>query len=222
MTSDGADWYDELEEIGPGDPEGDDLVLTPRKVAALATVSNEAVMDSNPQVLDTIGMSMTRAIWLEADNALFTGGGTLAPSGVLNHPPTLQNVSGSVSYENIVRAGGGISAYGGVPTSVSVHPTNYVQLQLATGGDDRPLIQPDANQGGAATVAGYRIWQTPAVGAGTALVAQADQIVVALRSDATVTFSNEVKFAEEATVARVIARIDGGVNDHRGLCTTHT
>jgi HK97 family phage major capsid protein len=37
-----ADWFAELDEIDVGDPAGDDLVLTPKKCAALTTLSNEA------------------------------------------------------------------------------------------------------------------------------------------------------------------------------------
>ena len=41
-------WYDELEPIGEGAPPGDEVVLTPRKVATLVNLSNEAVTDSSP------------------------------------------------------------------------------------------------------------------------------------------------------------------------------
>lgn len=218
-----ADWYAELDEIGPGDPSGEDLVLQPYKCAAVTILSNEVVSDSNPSVLDTVGMAMTRSVALEADKALLTGGGggTIGPVGVMNHGGTvspIQTVAGSVTYANIVTAGGSIQAYGGRPDSVFLNPANYTQLQLAVGADDRPLIQPDASLGGAATIAGFRVYPTPALGSGTALVAQADQIVVAVRSDASVSFSTDAMFSNDATVARVVARIDGGVADANGLC----
>jgi hypothetical protein len=52
-------WYGELDPIAPSGPDGDDLVLTPRKVAALCRLANEAVNDSNPRVLDVVGASMS-------------------------------------------------------------------------------------------------------------------------------------------------------------------
>ena len=171
---------------------------------------------------------MTRAISLEADKALFIGGGTAtSPSGIMNTGGTaspLQNVSisgGTLTYASIVTAAGSISAYGGRPDVLYVNPANMTQLQLATAGDNRPLIQPDASQGAAPTIAGLRVYPTPALGAGTALVAQADQIVMAVRSDATVAFSSDSAFEKDATVARVVARIDGDVADAHGLCTIH-
>src|SRR3954453_8465422 len=55
LTDGTAAWYGELDPIGPGDPTGDDLQLTPQKVAALCTLSNESVSDSNPDVLNAVG-----------------------------------------------------------------------------------------------------------------------------------------------------------------------
>jgi hypothetical protein len=55
--------------------------------------------------------------------------------------------------------------------------------------------------------------------AGQALVAQADQIVVAVRQDASVAVSDAPLFTSDGTVARVIARIDAGVNDLEGLAS---
>lgn len=226
LTSDGgAGWFAELEEIDVGDPVGDDLVLTPHKCAAVTVLSNEVVADSNPSVLDAVGGAMTRAVALAADKALFVGGGTVsAPAGFVNHGGTvspLQTVAGSITYANVVRAGGSIAAYGGRADSLYVNPSDYTTLQLAVGGDDRPLIQPDASQGGAATIAGFRVYPTPALGAGTALVAQASQLVVALRSDASVDFSTDALFEKDATVARVVARVDGDVADPNGVCLIH-
>jgi HK97 family phage major capsid protein len=77
-----ADWYGELEEIVPGDPTGDDLVLTPKKCAALTKLSGEAVSGSMPAVLDVVGAAMTRAVGLEADAAILIGtGGKTADRG---------------------------------------------------------------------------------------------------------------------------------------------
>lgn len=222
LTSDGAaGWYDELDEIGPGDPTGDDLVLTPKKCAALTVISNETVLDSNPSVLASVGDAMTRAVALEADRALFAGGGALAPDGFLND--TSLTASGTtVDYASIVTGAGVVRAAGGAPDVLYLAAADYTALQLATGADDRPLIQPDASQGAAASVAGLRIHPTPALTAGVAVVAQADQIIVAVRSDASVTFSGEAKFTQDATIARVIARVDGGIADANGVVVVGT
>jgi HK97 family phage major capsid protein len=218
VTGDGGvGWYTELEPIGAGDPTGDELVLTPKKCAALTTLSNEAVEDSNPDVLDAVGNSMVRAVALEADRAFFAGTGGEMPQGLLTMTPALPSTIGPVDYPTIVTAAGAVRAAGGQPNVVYLNPADLTTLQLATGADDRPLIQPDATQGLSETIAGLRIFATPAVPAATALVGQADQIVVAVRKDASVAISQDAAFTADGTVARVVMRADCGVNDPDGL-----
>jgi len=89
---------------------------------------------------------------------------------------------------------------------------------LATAADDRPLISGDPTQGAPPVIAGLTIWPTPALPAAQALVAQADQIVVAVRQDASVAVSEHALFTSDGSVARVIARVDVGVADPDGLC----
>jgi HK97 family phage major capsid protein len=60
VTSDGtAKWYGELEDIDDAGPSGDEVVLTPKKVAVLTKLSSEVIDDSSPSVLDTVGTAMT-------------------------------------------------------------------------------------------------------------------------------------------------------------------
>jgi HK97 family phage major capsid protein len=56
------------------------MVLTPQKVAALATLSNETVADSDSNVLDSVGQKMVRSVALAADKAMFNGTGGKQPS----------------------------------------------------------------------------------------------------------------------------------------------
>jgi HK97 family phage major capsid protein len=66
-------------------------------------------------------------------------------------------------------------------------------------------------------VYGLTLWSTPAIAAGTGLVADPVQIVVAVRQDPTVAVSTDALFTSDGQIARVIARIDAGLNDPRGL-----
>src|SRR3954447_25932111 len=89
LTDGTAGWYSELEEITEGAPTGDELVLTPKKVATLAKLSDEVVADSTPSVLDSAGTAMVRAVALEADRAMIAATGGKAPLGLLNLAPAL-------------------------------------------------------------------------------------------------------------------------------------
>ncbi len=219
ITGDGnTGWYAELAPIGPGDPVGDELVLRPYKCAALSTVSNEAVNDSDPSALDAIGSSMLRAIGLAVDRAYFVGTGPSndQPQGILTQALPIHD--GAVDYAGIVTAAGIVRGKGGRPDSLYLNPSDLTALQLAVDGLNRPLIQADPTQGMSETIAGLRIWATPAVPAATALVAEAAQVVVCLRQDATVATSSDASFHTDASLVRVVARTDVGINDVDGLC----
>jgi HK97 family phage major capsid protein len=216
-----TNWYAELEEIGEGCPPGDDMVLTPKKVATLCRISNETVADSNRDVLDSVGQKMVRSVALAADKAMFDGTGGKMPTGLLKVTPALPSVSHAPDYAGIVTGAGLVRAAGGEPNAAYINPVDLTALQLATDGNDRPLIG-TTEDGIGATVAGLTLWPTAAVPAGTAIVAEADQIVVAVREDASVAVSDQFIFSEDGTVVRVIARVDVGVNDPDGLCVIKT
>jgi HK97 family phage major capsid protein len=122
-----------------------------------------------------------------------------------------------VDYRGLVIAAGAIRENGGEPDVAYIAPADYTGLQLALDAMDRPLLQ-GTDQGPAPVVAGLRIYQTPALSAGQALLAQANQIVVGLRQDATLAVSGDAGFENDLTKVRVTARADVGVNDLAGLC----
>jgi HK97 family phage major capsid protein len=139
----------------------------------------------------------------------------MQPIGLLTL--ALPSTVGAVDYAGLVKAPGAIRAEGGKPDVAYMNAVDLTALRLATDGFDRPLIRPDASQWVSETIAGLAVYATPAVPAGTALVAQAGQIVVAVREDASVEVSEHVLFGSDGTQARVIARADVGVNDMNGL-----
>jgi HK97 family phage major capsid protein len=217
-TDGGTGWYAELDPIGPGDPTGDELKLEPKKCASLTQMSNESVNDSSPSAIDAVGTAMLRSVGLAVDTAYLVGTGPSndQPQGVMTLALPVHN--GAVDYEGIVRAAGVVRAKGGRPDSLYLSPDDLTELQLATDGMNRPLIQPDPTRGMAETIAGLRVWATPAITAGEALIAEAAQIVIALRQDAAVAVSTDASFNSDGSMVRVIARTDVGVNDEAGLC----
>lgn len=217
ITSEGtADWYSELEEITAGDPQGDELQLQPRKVAAITKLSDESVTDSSPDVLDAVGTAMTRAVALKADSAILTGAGGKAPLGVYGQAGG-HVISAAVTIDSLIDAAGEVAAVGGAARCAYVKPVDHTAMMKEKDGNQRPLLTPDYSAGPSSTVYGLVVWSTPAIAAGTALVADPTQIVCAIRSDPTVAVSTDAAFTEDGSVARVIARLDCGVNDPRGL-----
>jgi HK97 family phage major capsid protein len=216
VTADGgAEFYSELEEIGPGDPTGDELVLTPRKCAAITTISDEAVSDSSPSVLDAVGTAMTRAVALKCDRAFLSGAGGKEPVGVYGQAG--QAVVGPIDIDHLIDAAGLVLDVGGQARVAYIHPTDHTALQKLKDLQGRPLLTPDYSGGPSSTVYGLALWPTKGVAVGTALVCDPAQIVVAVRSDPTVAVSTDAAFTADGAVARVVARVDVGVNDPSGL-----
>lgn len=180
LLNDGAaSWVGEMVEIPSSAPDADEMVLTPKGLKNLVAISNESIGDSSPDVLDQIGLAMTRATAkgmddkaLSADVATAT-----APAGIRSQ--ALPFAIGAITVGTITSAVGAIAAEGGVATAVYLNPNalTTIRQSVAEGG----YAISDPTKPGIETIAGARLWPTSAFAAGTALVAQADQIVVGIR-----------------------------------------
>ena len=62
-------------------------------------------------------------------------------------------------------------------------------------------------------IAGATLYPTPALNAGEAFVADTRHIVLAIRRDASVDFSEDALFTSDGVAARVTMRVDWGVGD---------
>jgi HK97 family phage major capsid protein len=217
ITADGsAAWYDELEEITEDGPLGDELVLTPKKVAELVKLSNEVVDDSSPSVLDAAGTAMVRAVALTADRAILTGSDPKGPQGIYAQAGQ-HVVSATITIDSLIEAAGLIGGVGGTARAAYVNPADHTGLMREKDQNGRPLLTPDFSGGPSSTVYGLTLWATKGIAAGTALVAAPEQIVVAVRSDPTVAVSTDAIFTADGAICRVVARLDAGVNDAQGL-----
>ena len=74
----------------------------------------------------------------------------------------------------------------------------------------------DPTAPGAEAIGGARLYPTPAITAGAALIVEAAQIVLGVRQDASVDFSPDAGFTSDSTLARVVARVDWGWGDTAG------
>lgn len=216
VLSDGtASWFGELEEITEACPNGDELILTPKKVATLCRLSNEVITDSQPSVLDSVGSAMVAACALTADRAILNGSDPKGPVGVYGQAG--QHVTGAVTIDNLIAAAGLVADVGGQARVAYVNPANHTQLMQEKDGNDRPLLTPDYSGGPSSTIYGMAIWATKGVAVDTALVADPSQVLVCVRTDPTVAVSSDAIFTADGSVCRVVARIDAGVNDPNGL-----
>lgn len=77
-------WYAENTQISLTDPSNDELVVTPKKVAGLTQISNEAAADTNPAVANQVGQALGRSIAKKVDAAFFGNTVSNGPSGLLS------------------------------------------------------------------------------------------------------------------------------------------
>jgi HK97 family phage major capsid protein len=212
-------WSDELDDLTADAPEGDDLVLTPKKVGTVVTLSNESATDeSSGPVLNSTGDALVGAIARAMDAALLSADGTgKKPLGIYNIVGAPDSTgSTAVDRAGLVKAAGLVRAAGGDPRVAFISAADHTAMELATDGFDRPLLG-DPTDGAPQRCAGLDLFPTPALSAGKAIVADPSCIVVALRQDPSVAFSSDAAFDLDGTKVRVTARADVGVRDLNGI-----
>ena len=214
LTDGNVAWVLEGDPIPSDAPQGDTLLLSPKKVANLVSLSNESIGDANVSVLNAVGDAMTRAVAKEIDKKAFSTAAATAtvPAGLLTG--TLPGAAGTVDVATVLAAVGAIEAAGGTANAVYANPTDLTAIRQAVVSGGYAISDP--TQPGAEAIGGARLYPVPSITAGSALVAQADQIVVGVRQDASVDFSSDAGFSSDTTLARVVARVDWAWNDVNG------
>lgn len=217
LVNDGTPtWTAEGEEINSDCPDADTITLEPKKLANVCVLSNESIADASVGVLDQVGNALTRSIASKIDATAFSAdaGTATTPAGLLSL--ALPGAVGDPDLSGLLDGIGAVEAAGGVANAIYANPADLTALRKAilTGGF---LLGSDPSKPGVQTIGGAGLYAVPAIVAGTALIADAAQIVVGIRQDASVDFSTDAKFTADSVVARVVARVDWAVNDPAGL-----
>lgn len=212
-----ASWVGEMTEIPSDAGSADSLVLTPRKLADVLTLSSESIEDASVNELDAVGQAMIKGLAVQLDATAFSSAAATAtsPAGLLSY--TLPGASGTPDIDGILDAVGSIQGHGGVPDTCFLNPTDLTGLRkLKASGTGQYLLAPDGAsiEGQPSTrVGGCALIPTNGIAAGSALVAEARFIQVAIRRDANVKFSEDSAFTSDAVVARVTMRVDWSIGD---------
>lgn len=223
--SDGvATWCAEGTEIPSSAPTGDELVLTPRKLANVVSLSRESIADAPISELDMVGTAMTRSVATSLDTKAFStdAATATAPGGLRSVAAALPSAVGPIDLDGILRAIGVVGQVGAIATAALVSPADLTSLRLEESTTGEKLLQPDIQAAGAERIGGAALLATPALPTGTSIIGDLAQVIVAVRKDVEVMFSEEAQFTRDSVVARVTARLDLGVNDARGLLVLRT
>ena len=225
-----AGFYAEAGTITAADPTVTQITATPKKLAAITTVSNELIADSSPEIIRLLELSQTRALALAADLDFFEG------SGSSNHLTGLKNVSGIgavsmgtngaalTNLDPFADAIGTLAQSNASATAIVMHPRTWqsaLKLKEQTSGNNKPLLQESAgsgSQGVQRSIYGIKVYlcnqlsitetQGSSSVASSAYVYQADQVVVVRRKEIEVVVNPWRLFNSDQSEMRSIMRLD--------------
>lgn len=220
LTADPAvGWYAENTQIALTDPGNDELVITPKKVAGLTQISNEAAQDTNPAVAEQVGRSLARSIAKKIDAAYFGNTTTNGPSGLLSLPGVNVVDTGTitlVTLDAFHEAKAAALADGANLTHFLLAPDVALALAKAKTGTDSNQSLLEA-VGDGVTLAGVPVLVSTDIAAGNAWGVDATQIYVVQRTGTTITTSLDAAFDYDAVQVRATARVSWGFANPAGV-----
>jgi HK97 family phage major capsid protein len=211
-------WYAENTQISLTDPTTTELVITPKKVAGLTQISNEAAADTNPAVAEQTGRSLGRSIAKKIDAAYFANTTSNGPAGLLSLTTNVVD-TGTVtltSLDAFHQAKADALADGATLTHFILAPD--VALTLAKvkeeTGSNKGLFE---TIGDGVTLAGVPVLVSTDVASGNAWGVDSSQIYVVQRTGTTITKSADAAFDYDAVQVRATARVSWGFANPAGI-----
>jgi HK97 family phage major capsid protein len=197
-----------------------DSGFTPYKVAQATAITSELLEDSTPDVRKAVTEALVRNTAAAVDDLFYAGTGTNQPIGITKIPGVVSTaLSAAVTLDNVADEMAAIEAQGGTVTAILADPGTFNVIRKAkasTAGTYHST--PFAVQDGPRQVWGASLIPAPRLAAGTVILMDASQVYAGLRRDVNVAYSDEVKFLEDKTVARITSRWAGvGVTDVKAV-----
>lgn len=211
-------WFAENAPITLIDPETDEVVVVPTKVAGLTQVSNEAVRDTDPAVAAVIGKALARDISKKIDAAFFGNTVTNGPSGLLSVAGVIVMDTAGVwtTLDHIHDAKAEALAEGAELTHIVLAPDVALALskaKTATGSNQGLLETVDDG----IKLAGLTALVSPAVGAGNAWALDETQVMTVRRIGTELATSTDAAFGSDATQIRAVSRVGFGFANPAGI-----
>lgn len=197
-----------------------DAGFTAYKVAQATGITSELLTDSTPDVRQAVSDALIRSTAAAVDDLFLAGTGTNQPIGITKIAGVVSTpLSAAITLDNVADEMAAIEAQGGTVTSILADPGTYNvirKLKASTAGTYHS--SPFAAQDGPKQVWGANLIPAPRLAAGTVILMDASQVYVGLRQDVNVAYSDQVKFLEDKTVARVTSRWAGvGLTDVKAV-----
>jgi HK97 family phage major capsid protein len=211
-------WYAENSPIALIDPDTDEVVVVPSKVAGLTQVSNEAASDTDPAVAGIIGKSLARDIAKKIDAAFFGNAVTNGPSGLLSLSgvQVVDTAGAWTTLDHVHDAKAEALAEGAELTHIVLAPDVALALSKAKQGTGSNVGLFESVEDGI-KLAGLIALVSPAVAAGNAWGLDKSQVMTVRRLGTTVVSSTDAAFGSDATQIRAVSRIGFGFANPAGV-----
>jgi HK97 family phage major capsid protein len=215
-------WVPEKGTIPLTDPETGEVVVTPTKVAGRTELSNESVMDSDPEVLDETAKGLGRSIAKRIDAAFFGNTVTNGPSGLLSLAADFQVVDAG-AFTNLdpfhdakLEALNNNAELTHFVLAPDVANT-LAKVKTATGSNAGLLETVDDG----IRLAGVPVYVSRAVAAGNAWGLDKRQIRTVRRLGTTIVADGSASFDSDATQLRATSRVGFGFANPAGIVRLH-
>lgn len=220
----GSAWVGELELIPDSQPDGDHMLIRPRKTATLAKLSREVWTDGEPLGLRAAQASMQRSLARSIDHAFIAGSGEgEEPLGLINTPgvTTMPGVGTITNLDPFIEAIARLTAVNARASAIIVGVRELSTLlhlkrssTAGTSDDNSPLISdPVGGTAAAAGILNVPVFVSPDLapagnGTSTALVIDATQLALVRRQDIVLAVDESLLFDRDGVALRATARVD--------------
>lgn len=207
-----AAWVNEGQEISPDDMSTTEVEVRTRKIAALTTITNEAVNDADRDVLALAGQSIARDIANRIDLAFFSEPvvASPAPSGLGGITPTALNAGAAFTSFDVFALAVSVGDQQGAPiTSWVMNPADLVTWQLVkeSSSSQRRLMASDPTQPSRSVIEGRPVLTSPAVKSGSIWGMPSSRAFVVRRQGVELARSTDVYFTSDRTALRATMRV---------------
>ncbi|MDW5610663.1 phage major capsid protein [Mycolicibacterium sp. D5.8-2] len=213
-----AAWYNEGEDMTLTDPNVDELVARPKKIASLTKVSRELAEDSSPEATALVGASVARDIARKIDRAWFAASTPKGPSGLRSLIGSAGAVEGGpyTNADPLAEAISLIEQTGSTPTAFVGSAGTVLalsKLKKATGSNE-PLLSPNLATGATQRIErqllGVKMWTVPdtVLDEDEVWAYDRSKVFVVLRRDVDLAVDPSFFFGSDSLAVRCTMRID--------------
>ena len=140
-----APWVAELSELPSDAGQADTLVLVPRKLGNVISLSSESISDASIDELTAVGNAMVKGVAVQVDQAPFSNNAATStvPAGLLSYALPGTGAGDAVNIDGILDAISAIESHGGVPDTVWAAPSDIGAIRKLKSTQGVYLLAPD-------------------------------------------------------------------------------